>query len=352
MATPKSTTTSTNSMMNMLNTIRNNGSQFYKERIPEATLNNISQIGNNLIDFSIARNEFLNAFFNRIALVIYKNRQANNPLGILKKGQIPYGEYINEVHINPAIAKSFNSASTDLLAQTLPDVKSCFYEMNRQDMYTVTISNDMLKTAFTSYESLSNFVEVVINSLYSGNYIDEFNLMKSVFANAVAENQIPVLALPEISKNNVENFVTKSRKIFRDFTIPSTNWNSWTLRNGGGTSRTTWTDPEDIYLILTTETESHVSVECLAQAYNLDKADLLGHILVIDNFGVDKNNVDSNIQAVMLDKSLLQIYSNKEEMTYFENPENLTINYYLHIWQTYGISPFANCVAFTTNSTL
>lgn len=348
MASPKLTNTA-NSMMTMLNTVRSNSSEFYKERIPEATLENISQIGSNLIDFSIAKNEFLNAFFNRIALVIYKNRQADNPLSILKKGQIPYGNYISEVHTNPATAKKFNSTSTNLLAQTLPDVKSCFYEMNRQDMYTVTISNDMLRTAFSSYESLNNFVEVVINSLYSGNYIDEFTLMKSVFTNAVTENQIPTLALPKISKNNVEDFVTISRKIFRDFTIPSTNWNAWKLRNGDGNPRTTWTNPEDIYFILNTETESHVSVECLAKAYNLDKANLLGHILVIDDFGVDKNKVQSSIQAIMFDKSLMQIYSNKEEMTYFENPENLTINYYLHIWQTYGISPFANCVAFTTD---
>ena len=51
-----------------------------------------------------------------------------------------------------------------------------------------------------------------------------------------------------------------------------------------------------------------------------------------------------NIAGVILDEDFVQIYDNVFEMRDMPNPVSLDHNYFLHMWQTYAVSPFANVV--------
>lgn len=335
---------STATLIAALNTIRANASPSYAERVPVATQTNLSEVGNPILSYSTTTNEFLNALVNRISMVLVRNRELRNPLEILKQGTNPLGMDIEEIATNPAKAEKFDPKATDLLKQSDPDVFAAYHRMNRQDVYTVTVSNQRLRTAFTSWEKLEELINSIVNSLYSGNYLDEFVLAKRLFASAIADGKIQTVNVPAITDaESAKAFITASRLIFRNFGFPSAAYNSYGKIAGDDKKFTTWTPPEDIRFILRSDAEAYVDVEVLARAYNLTKSDFLGQVLIVDDFDTATNCV-----AIMCDKAFTQIYDNQREMTEFYNAKTLSWNYYLHVWQTYSISPFANAVAFVT----
>ena len=152
----------------VLNTIRANASPTYQERVPVATQSNLSSVGAPILEYSDTMNEFLNSLVNRIGLTIITNREARNPLEILKKGKMPLGSTMQEIFTNPAKAKQYNLGSTGLLAQTTPDVKAAYYTLNRKNRYDVTLNRATMAQAFTSWENLEKLFSSIITSLYSG----------------------------------------------------------------------------------------------------------------------------------------------------------------------------------------
>lgn len=334
----------TKTLVSALNAIRANASEDYQNRVPVATQTNLADVGNPILTYSATMNEFLNLLVNRIGLVIVHNRELRNPLAILKSGEMPLGMDVEEIAANPAKAETYNAASTDLLKQKIPDVKAAYHRLNRQDKYTVTIRNQQLRQAFTSWEKLEGLIAAIVNSLYSGNYLDEFILTKQLFSSAVTNNKIKKETVTAITDEaSAKAFITKARLLFRNFGFPSSSYNAWAQIGGTGDPFITWTPPEKINMIIRSDIESYVDVNVLAAAFNMDKTTFLGNVLVVDNFDSAENCV-----AVMCDKAYTQIYDNLTEMTEFYNAENLSWNYYYHVWQTYSVSPLANAVAFVT----
>ena len=84
---PNSSTLTSNGV-NILNAIRSNASDTYRQRIPVATQDNIRDIGNAMMQFQATQNEFLNALVNRIARVIITSKSYQNPLQMFKKGMM------------------------------------------------------------------------------------------------------------------------------------------------------------------------------------------------------------------------------------------------------------------------
>lgn len=334
---------SAETMINVLNTIRANSSPTYQERVPQATQENLTAVGAPLLEYNASMNEFLSSLVNRIGLTIVRNRELHNPLSVLKQGEMPLGKDIEEIWTNPAKAETYNPKSTDLLKQTPPDTKTLFHRMNRQDKYTVTISNPQLRTAFTSWENLEQLLNSIVTSLYSGNYLDEFLLAKRLLGSAVNDNKCIKCNIPVVADEaSAKAFITAARLYHRNLTFPSAKNNAYSLSGGTG-DVITWTPTDDIRFIIRSDIEAFTDVNVLANAFNMDKASFLGHTLIIDNFEGNDNCV-----AMMFDKAYTQIYDNYREMTEFFNGDNLTWNYYYHVWQTYSVSTLCNAVAFVT----
>lgn len=328
-------------IVNILNTIRANATPSYQERVPQATRDNIAAVANPLLTYNVTMNEFLHALVNRIGLTVVRNRDLRNPLAILKQGEMPLGKDIEEIWTNPAEAEAFNPTATTLINRKLSDTKAIFHRMNRQDKYKVSVSNPQLKQAFVSWDTLSQLTESIINSLYSGNYLDEFILCKETLASAVSNNKIKTQTVDAVTDEaSAKAFITTARMYHRNFTFPSSNYNSYSPASGENPV-ITWTPEEDIRYIIRSDIEAFTDVNVLASAFNMSKADFLGKTLVVDDFGSAENCI-----AMMFDKSYTQIYDNYREMTEFYNGETLTWNYFYHVWQTYSVSTLCNAVAF------
>ncbi len=337
-----------NSAVTMLNYIRQNASRQYQDLVPVATEDNISTIGNVLLNDSYQPqlNEFITTLINRIALTIIRNQTFANPLARFKKGSIPLGTDIQDIITNPAEAEAYeysNAAMAKLLTITDPDTKVAYYQRNRKDLYTKTITREGLQGAFVSWDKFSQFITSIVQSLYNGNYISEFNYTKGLVRAAYDNNKVitEVVTAPT-NEATGKAFLKKARTLYRKFLYPSTQYNAYTKFSGANGTVTTWTTPERIVLIMRADVMAEIDVDVLAAAFNMSNADFLGRVIEVDDFGDDK------ILGVMCDESWLQIYDSIFRFDEFYNARTMSWNEYLHAWGTFAISPFANAVLFCT----
>lgn len=333
-------------MINVLNTIRSNASAAYQERVPVATQNNIAEVGSGVMSFKATENEFLSALVNKIAMTIVHNKTFRNPLAVLKKGTIPLGKNLEEIYTNPATGTVFDPSGADLLARNLPDVKAIYHTMNRQGKYKVTVSKAQLITAFRSYSELEKLLNTIVNSIYSGDNLDEFMLMKELFASAITGGKIKTVDIDAVTNtDSAKAFVKSVKTIGQAMTFPSTSFNSYYDINSATDAKpvVTWTPLDNQVLILRNDVSVEVDVELLAQAFNVSYTDLQQRTIVVDGFGSA-----TNCNAILCDAAFVQVYDQLQQMENFHNGEGLYDNFIYHHWQMYSLSLFANAVAFVS----
>ena len=329
--------------IDILNAIRNDASSEYKSRIPVATQQNIADVGNAMKNYSAGQNEFLRALINRIGLVVIKNKLYKNPLAEFKKGMLEFGDTIEEIFVDIAKAKAYaiepqRNDLGDVYEVTRPDVKSRFHKINRQDFYPVTINQSDLMKAFTSIQNLDDFISKIIESLYTGAEFDEFLLTKNLigdYKDKFYSVQVPAVTDEESAKE----FAVIARQYANNLTFLSDKYNYAGVKN--------FTPHSDQEIFLRSDYEARISVDVLAYAFNMSKADFLSRAIILDDFGSDE---DDDTVAILVDKDWFMIYDTKYEMTEQYNARYLYWNYFLHIWQIYSTSEFANAIRFTTST--
>ena len=338
----------TSSGVSIFNYIRENSSSAFQDIVPTATSENILTLANILFDQSYTPqlNEFVSNLINRIGYTMVHNKVFSNPLAMFKKGSVPLGTDVQDIFTNPAIAEDYeysNTAMAKLLTITDPDTHVAYYRRNRKDLYTVTVSREGLQGAFVSWGKFEDYISSLMNSLYNGDYIDEFRYTKELIKGAYDNNKAIIQTVSAVnSESNDKAFVKKLREIYTMMKFPSTSYNAYSKMSGSDKPVTTWTDESRIVLLTTAQVMSEIDVEVLAAAFNMDKADFLGRVIVVDSFGDDK------ILACLCDEAFLQIYNNQFRFDEFYNARTMSWNFYLHAWDTFAISPFANAVIFAT----
>lgn len=332
----------------LVNYVRQLASRQYQDVIPVATEDNISTLGSILLNdmYQPQLNEFINVLMNRIALTMVRNQTFSNPLARFKKGSVPLGTDIQDIITNPAEAEAYeysNAAMAKLLTITDPDTHVAYYQRNRKDLYTKTITREGLQGAFVSWDKFNAFVTSIVQSLYNGNYISEFNYTKDLVRAAYDNGKvITEIVTKPTDESTAKAFVKKARELFNMFMFPSENYNAYTKFSGARGKVTTWTTPERIVLLVRADVMASVDVDNLSAAFNMDMANFMGKVIQVDTFGDDK------ILGVMCDESWLQIYDSIFRFDEFYNPRVMAWNEYLHAWGTFAISPFANAVCFAT----
>ena len=332
----------------VFNVVRENASQVFMQTVPSATEDNIQAISNILFNdaYQPMLNEFVTNLINRIGLTIIRNKTFSNPLSILRKGSMPLGTDIQDLYENPAEAEQYelsNTAMAKLLTITDPDTHVAYYRRNRKDLYTKTISRENLQGAFVSWEKFENYISAITTSLYSGNYIDEFELTKSLVDGAYDNNKVIVETVSAVTdETSAKAFIKKCRSLFNKMKLPSTQYNAYSKFSGAKGTIKTWTEEDRFVLIVTSDVMAEVDVDVLARAFNIENTKFLGRVIEVDSFE------NEEIQAILCDESWFQIYENLMRFDEFYNARTMTWNEYLHVWQTYAICPFANAVVFAT----
>ena len=330
----------------------------YHQYLPIVDQNtDIGTFGTPILTNTPVMNEFMNRLVNRIVYTSFENRYFNNPLQILEGDRIPLGYAGQEIYVNPAKGRKYDvNDFAGLLVKYEADVKVQYTAVNMDLQYPVTVSRHKLKQAFVSWDALDNFVMELSNSLYNGAYIGEFEYTKGLVSAAFKSNQVQYETISAInSEANAKAFVLKARELFLNFQLPSTENNAWAKVGGYGRPILTYSRPEDIVFLIRNDARSYLDVNVLASAFNMDKADLMGRIIPVDNFDQyddegTKIYDGSSIVAMIADKSWFRIKRQDMYMDEFYNPNNRTWQYYLNLTKMYNYSLFANAVVFCTSA--
>ncbi len=337
-------------LQELLNTIRDNASQTYQDRIPEATRNNIQDIQEVIADpnNAVVTNEFASALLNMIIKQVIISKFFSDPLKALKKGTKPLGDTVEEIYVNFIKAKQYDPTGAELLTRELPDVKAIYHRMNRQDKYKVTISPEQLYKAFSSYDKLGSFIQNIINTLYNSSELDEFVLMKQILKQAIDNNAMKVVGIPDplLSKANGEEFIKAVKTVSGGMEFPSTEYNAYlTSQDTDTVPITTFSKKNEQILIIDNATNVSLAVDVLASTFNMTVSEFNDtRKIVIDAFP------DPDIRACLVDEMFFQVYDDLVTFRDFENGEGLYRNYYLHVWQTLSYSTLVNAVAFKVSS--
>lgn len=328
-----------------MNAIRNSASEAYRAAVPMSDYGNIKDVGNPILNYQSVQNEFLSALVNKIALTIVRRKMFENPLAFLKKGSTPLGLDVEDIYINPQEADEYEPNNFQgILTPKNPDVKAAYYRRNRRDKYKVTIKNDQLTAAFTSWGNLESLIAGIVDSLYNGNTIGEFQLTKKLVGNAVAAGKIQQIVSPlPNTEANATAFLTSIRGTSAGMTFPSSKYNNFTLMGGTGNPVVTWTSVEDQVILVRSDVAASVDVQKLSAAFNLSYADYSARQIIVDQF-----DGAPNMYAFVADRSIFQIRENLRRMAEFYNGEVLAWTYWWHCWDTYALSPFNNGVAYVT----
>lgn len=355
--------TLTNSSVNVLNVIRNNATQNYKDYVPVATpdAESIREIGSIIMDYPALQNEFLSALVNRIGRVLVTSKMFDNPWSVFKKGMLEFGETIEEIFVNIAKPYQFdpNVAESTVFKREIPDVRSAFHIMNYQKYYKVTIQDDQLRQAFLTWQGITDLIAKIVDAMYTGANYDEFQTMKYMLAKHIINGHLYPVTIPTVETANMKAIVSTIKGVSNKFEFLSPKYNLAGVQ--------THTKKTDQYLLINSKFDAEMDVEVLASAFNMDKAEFSGHHVLVDSFGdldIDRLNVlfgddptyteigEADLQAldaipaIMVDKDWFMIFDNFYNFTEQYNGEGLYWNYWYHVWKTFSVSPFANNALF------
>lgn len=301
----------------------------------------------------------LNDFVSLLKKVIYTavyTKTFNNPLAQLEGDRMPLGNFIEDVYVNPAKARGFNvNDFAGLLQKYEAQVATQYLAVNSDLQYCVTITREKIRNAFTSWDNLEALVTAMVNSLYNGAYITRYNQAKGLPLAAFEGGAVKyeVITNPT-TEATAKALIRKMRADYSKMQIPSTAFNAWSdVKGEDAFALKTWSDPQDIVVLISADVEALIDVEVLAAAFNMSKADFLGRVIVVDDFSqyADDGTVavdGSMIKAMICDKAWFKIKTQDFAMDEFYNANNRTWQYYLNDDRMVNYSLFANAKIYTT----
>lgn len=350
------------STLDILNVIRNNASVEYQSAVPVISQEkDIKTVGQIIYGTPAFANQFIDALVNRIASVRAQSATFNNPFAHLKKGMIEYGETIEDIFVNIVEAQTYSAEKAEAreLKRYMPDVRSAFHVINWRVMYPVTIQDEDLRLAFLSMEGVQDLISKIIEQIYTSAEYDEYLLFKYLMIKAIAHGKMYPVAP---TGTTTSDYAKKFRAISNKITFMKHEYNE------AGVKTTTPRDRQCIFM--DSDFNADFDVDVLSAAFNMDKADFIGKLHLIDDWttfdnerfatirsqstGLEEVTTDelallAHVKAVIVDENWFQVYDNKAQFTNKYLASGLYWNYFYHVWKTISSSPFANAIVVVEN---
>lgn len=356
------------STVDILNTIRANASQEYQNLVPEITkADEIPRVGEVVMGYPGLANQFLSALMNRIAAVRVKSATFNNAYAQFKKGYLEFGETVEEVFVNICKAREFSAEKAEAreLKRSVPDVRTAMHIMNWRVQYPLTIQHRDLERAFLSADGVTDLIARLVGSLSTAAEYDEYLLFKYLIikgVNAGAMYRLNIQPGP-FGPQYFNIFATAFRGVSNTLPFMSNKYNAAGV--------TTNTNKDAQLIIMDASFNASFDVNVLASAFNMDKANFMGKLMLMDDFTTFDNerfdviransdmieevtaeelNRMRNVRAIILDSEWFQVYDNLQQMSETQVASGLYWNYFLNVWKTVSYSPFSNAVVFTESA--
>lgn len=330
--------------LSVLNKIREEASQEYQARIPEATRQNIATIGQAFETYTPLYNEFCSALLNRIGLTLFESATFKNKLAPFKLGEITSPKDVQEIFVAMHEAEgAYDPAGPNPLGRREPaDVKVVYHRQNRQDKYAISIGDIDFSRNFTSPAVLDAFISAQLSSIYTADEYDEWVVFKHLLATynfngkSYFDYEVPLID----GANNAaacKQFVKTLKKGVQDQTFMSDKFNA------AGVKRRTSDD--NFALLLHKDVLPEINIEVLLSAFHAEKADIKPTIITVDDFDeLTKDESGGVTYGLLVEKDFPRIWDTKIHSEQIRNPDGLFTNTFYHHHQILSLSPFKNAV--------
>lgn len=337
--------------VSILNNIRMNASEEYQARIPEATQQNISAIGQALQTYTPLYNEFCELLLNKIGKTIISQKLFKNKLAKFKSGGVVSAHDVEEIFIEMAKSEgAYDPEGKNPLGRRKnSDVKVIYHRQNRQDYYAISLGDLDFVRVFRSEATLDTFIRGQINSVYSADEYDEWLAMKNLIGSYKAidaegkvteecgyfDYEVMDMAKTTSKKDFAKEFVKTLRKAVQDLSFASEEYNVSGVK--------TWSSPSDLVLFVNKDVLVEVDVEQLASAFHQSETDMkvVPTIVSMDDFGGL-----TDTYGILVDKDWFRVWDTLIHMEPQRNAQGLFTNYFYHHHQILSASTFKNAVRF------
>lgn len=370
--------------LELLNTIRSVAGDDYQSRIPEATRENIAQVGNTVLAYKGYTNTFFTELLNRIAKVVVEKMDTMEDIyAVFEDAKLPFGEAIQKIFVDIPKAKPFDgTATTEMLEQEKPVIHVEYTRVDRKIFYKQTISVAQIKEAFLTPEKLDDFIRAITESMATALGYDKYIMMTQNLANhcnyvvdtkAVADAEsgqtnthLRALVVPatvaqydatnkviEWSVTGAKAFLKLIRVLSRGLKFPhplsygDVNEAGTALENEG-TISVVRTPISKQVCALEVSTMTEIDVDALAVLFHLEKAEIETRLLELEDGALGDhetdNAVDYHLGGFICDKNSVERGTSFEDTDSFKNPEGQYVNMWNHYWGYMAVSKFKDFV--------
>ena len=337
-------------------------------RIPDDT-RSLHAIGNYIMNFEVWQNAFVNALVNRVGLVMATSKLWNNKWAWMKRGTLELGETVEEVFVNIAKVFSYDPATAEKqwMKRENPDVRAAFHTMNWQKFYKITTEYVSLRQCFLTWGGINDLLARIVEQLYAANNYDEYITEKYMLCRSILNGDITAVVNPVAINTTAgkQNLIAMMRGYSNDFEFESSKYNMAGVYN--------YCEKANQHYVIDNFLSGEIDVEVLAAAFNMEKAEFMGHMHTINGWDEHDNarlaelfandstytpftsgeiSKLASVQCLLCDRDFPMIFDNVYETRRGENGEGMYWQHWLHSWKTFSLSPFANALVIVETSTV
>lgn len=344
-----------NKTINVINYIRQNASEVYKERVP--ILNDKGEFvkfANPLKEYSIQKNEFFTGLINVIGdSILNRINKFENPLAKFKRKTNGLGIDVREIASGLVEGMDFEFTTEGIakMFKLYPtEYAECFHRLNRRRIFPITISKKEMAQALNSFSDLENLINDKVNTLYESNYQEEYIYMIELLRSSAQNNNLKIINVDDVTDEaSGVTYVETVKDIASSFKFRDRT-NSAYGNDHEDTKILPCCGKEDIALILPYMIKNRISTRVLASAFNKDEVTFnVDNVTEVDFLGYIKRGEDTNVKYYQIDgfvcdKNFIRVLDDPDNGLEENNlPTVRAKNSYLHIWQTLSTSPFVCC---------
>lgn len=339
-----------------LNKMRVEGSSVLHDQLPEILQpSDIAKWTEVIFSNPQVYSEFTDGLVTKLIKSQFESKIYNNKLNVFEGEEIPFGYSIENAYTNPAIGVDYDPTDfAGILARYESDTKVEYFKVNLDKQFKVTIYRDELRKAMVSFDALSRYITGLTNSLYNGAYILMKRKTLGLVASAYENNRVKIQTITAVTdKESAEAFSVLARSLYLNFQEESSDYNAWKQNGGKGRPVVTWSDPEDIYILVKNSVLAEMDVKSLANSFNIDYSKLMGKVIGVNSFDAydDLGNVvksEDKIVAIICDRKFFKIHQQEMFMEQARNASARATTYFLNVIKSYSTSLFANAVVIAT----
>ena len=338
--------------LQIVNALKGMLSPQYQMRIPAATQGNLREFADTLENFPAMRDEFFNAFVQKIISTWVQHTEWADPLrnigapNTLKR----YGSVYEQAMVGliEARDRDFNQAygAADIFGDYRAPVKTIYHPLTFDHYYPVTVPRDALLTAFRSEEGLSSLIAEIMDAPVKSDHNDTYLLAAQCFAEYARAGGFYRVNVPDVAADTSTE--ADAKKLLRRMRAMADRLRSTPLSGMSRYNAAHWVTPWDeskAVVFATPEVIAAMDVEALASVFNIDRAEAPYRIIPIpaDMFGID------GVQAVMTTEDFFFRWDELIETT--NSPVNPITGEYNVFYKHRGSitpNPMANAVLFWT----